>query len=226
MISPWYTGRLAKARSFCCLVFLVVSALAGDCVSATPSVDPIARWKAFYEQTDSLEADFRQVILDEDGKVVERSSGHVILARPDRFRWEYHTPYRQVIISDGAVIKHYDPDLAQVTVRRTSEAMGATPAQLLAGRLDVAEHFEISASADASDGLYWIKLSPRERTGDFESIRLGFEGSMLTQMAFIDGFDQETQVRLDNIRVNQTVAPGAFSLDLPEGVDVVGDPVS
>lgn len=225
MISPRDTGRLAKARSFYCLVFLVVSALAGDCVSAASSVDAMAHWKAFYERTDSLEADFRQVILDEDGAVVERSGGHVILARPDRFRWEYHTPYRQVIISDGAVVKHYDPDLAQVTVRRISESMGATPAQLLAGRLDIAEHFEISAAPDAGDGLYWIKLLPRERTGDFESIRLGFEGSMLTQMAFIDGFGQETRVRLDNIRVNQTVEPGAFSLDLPEDVDIVGDSV-
>ena len=50
---------------------------------------------------DSLQAEFKQTVLDDNKQVVQQSMGQVSIQRPGKFAWIYRQPYEQQIIADG-----------------------------------------------------------------------------------------------------------------------------
>lgn len=177
--------------------------------------------QGFYERVDTLSATFRQVQTDESGEALQRSSGTFLLARPDRFRWEYESPYRQIIVSDGETFSFYDVDLAQVTLRDVDESLQATPARLLAGGAALEEAFQVRDLGRLEDGLMWVRLIPRGDDGDFDSIRIGLDGNVPVRMELDDKLGQTTLIRFDDVQINELIAAERFVPDIPEDVTVV-----
>jgi len=159
--------------------------------------------------------------VDEEGAVLQEAAGRFWLDRPERFRWEYERPYSQIIVSDGEAFRFYDVDLAQVTVRPVGKTLRATPAVLLAGGAALNEAFEV-ADAGAEDGLDWVALVPRADDSDFRRIRIGLDDDgLVRRMRLHDQLGQTTRVTFDNIEINDAFADDRFTLDLPEGVEIV-----
>ena len=86
------------------------------CAAVSAHADGVGDLEAFYNNVDSLSAQFEQEQKDDSGQMLQQASGTFLLSRPDRFRWEYTAPYKQVIVSDGETFRFYDVDLAQVTI--------------------------------------------------------------------------------------------------------------
>jgi len=90
----------------------------------------------FVKSAKSGRAEFTQVVTSppRDGQTVrsKTSSGTFEFARPNRFRFNYKKPFEQIIVADGQTLWLYDADLKQVTTRKQSDALGATPAALIA----------------------------------------------------------------------------------------------
>lgn len=183
---------------------------------------------AFYAEVDSLRAEFRQVQVDEEGREVQSAEGIFLLDRPDRFRWEYVEPYRQIIVSDGGTFRFYDVDLAQVTVRDVDDSLRATPAQLLAGGAGLEESFAVRAMPAGDDDLERVRMIPRADDSDFREIRITLEDDRPVRLELDDQLGQTTRIDFSDIRVNREIDGDRFRLDLPEGVDVVeaGSPQS
>lgn len=175
----------------------------------------------FYAEVDNLRANFRQVQVDEAGREVQSAAGIFLLDRPDRFRWEYVEPYRQVIVSDGGKFRFYDVDLAQVTVRDVDDSLRATPAQLLAGGAGLEESFAVQTMPTGDDGLQRVRMIPRADDSDFREIRITLEGDRPVRLELDDQLGQTTRIDFSDIRVNLGIEDDRFHLDLPEGVDVV-----
>ena len=110
------------------LLLLTLSMLLMSPVWATPS--PVQR---YFQDLQSLRADFIQRVFDERSRVVQSSSGQMLMQKPGKFRWDYRTPAEQIIVADGNRLWAYDVDLAQVTVRKLDKALGSTPLALLSG---------------------------------------------------------------------------------------------
>lgn len=174
----------------------------------------------FYERVNSFEARFTQNQLDEQGEVVQQSSGTFLLSRPARFRWEYQKPYEQIIVSNGTVFKFYDVDLAQVTVRDVDDSLRATPALLLSGGAALEDEFTILAAGER-EGLTWVKLVPRNSEGDFQEIRMGFKGDAPERMELDDNLGQTTRIEFSQLEVNKAIPERRFDLTIPEGVEIV-----
>ena len=87
-------------------------------------------------------ADFTQVVSSpaKDGQAprVKTSSGQFEFSRPNRFKFVYVKPFAQTIVADGQTLWLYDVDLNQVTARQQSQALGSTPAALIASAAGVA----------------------------------------------------------------------------------------
>lgn len=198
------------------LVFLVAMAVA---MPAHPGEGEDAL-QAFYQNVDTLRADFEQVQVDEDGATIQRTAGEFLLARPDRFRWSYSEPYEQIIVSDGDAFYFHDVDLSQVTVRDVDRSLRATPAQLLAGGKALESAFRIE-EAGRRDGLAWVTLTPREGDGDFTEIRIGFDGSRPARMELDDQLGQTTQIKFTDVVVDAEIAPARFTLEIPDDATVV-----
>jgi outer membrane lipoprotein carrier protein len=181
--------------------------------------DAVGALREFSRDVKSARASFTQVVTAPDGKKQKISTGTFELARPDRFRFAYVKPYPQLIVSDGQKVWIHDADLNQVTTRPADQALGATPAALLAGSaLD--KDFELAALPDA-DGLAWVQAKPRAADSTYRSIRIGFRAKQLAAIEILDSFGQRSRLDFQDLTTNTPLAPERFRFTPPAGADVI-----
>ena len=190
------------------------------CAAVSAHADGVGDLEAFYNNVDSLSAQFEQEQKDDSGQMLQQASGTFLLSRPDRFRWEYTAPYKQVIVSDGETFRFYDVDLAQVTIRSIDATLQATPALLLTGGAALEDAFNI-ASAGQRDGMSWVRLTPRADDTDFQEVRLGLKNQVPSGMELDDNLGQTTHIRFSDIELNPKLDASRFTLDIPDDVEVV-----
>ena len=196
--------------------------LAAALTVTTAQAATLDRLRAFVRDTQTARAQFTQTVSDKAGRVTQTASGEFLLERPGRFRWTVAKPYRQLLVGDGTRVWVYDEDLNQVIVRRLSEALGATPAALLAGNQDVERAFTWK-DLPAADGLDWLAATPVSTESSFAEIRLGFDARGLAALELLDAFGQRSTVRFTAFERNPKLAPDAFRFTPPPGADVVGE---
>jgi outer membrane lipoprotein carrier protein len=180
----------------------------------------------FFLSVQSLTAEFTQEVMDDKGTLIHQAAGTFTLLRPGRFRWDYTHPNEQSIISDGQYLWIYDVELAQVTVKKLGEALGASPIMLLAEPRSMNEDFILIETREAGE-LAWVELAPKARDTDFTRIDVGLDQQTVREMKLKDQFGQKTRIRFDKVTINPPVSQRLFHFEIPAGVDVIGlDPAA
>ncbi|PPC93828.1 MAG: outer membrane lipoprotein carrier protein LolA [Methylotenera sp.] len=198
-------------------LFVVVSLATFSCGAFADGVKSL---RDFYNQTHAMRADFSQIVTDKQGRKVQEVQGEMQLKRPNKFRWDYNKPYEQQIVSDGKQVWLYDTELAQVTVRALSKALGSSPAALLAGDDTLDKSFKFT-NANQNNDIDWVKAEPKIEDSGFESILLGFKAGELKEMELIDSFGLQTKISFSKIEQNPSLDNKTFLFKTPKGVDVV-----
>jgi outer membrane lipoprotein carrier protein len=195
---------------------LLTAALA---VALPAQADPVDTLREFVREAKTGRAAFTQTVTSPDGAKKKQSSGNFEFARPNRFRFAYKKPFEQLIVGDGQKVWIYDTDLQQASSRPMSQALGATPAALLAGG-SLEKDFAVSA-LPASQGVEWVQALPKVKDGQFQSLRIGFKGKTLAALELTDSFGQKSLLQFADVATNVAVAPESFRFTPPKGVDVV-----
>ena len=205
--------------------FVLAGASLGTLLALMPSFASVAslqRFSEFINETLTARGEFEQKIFDRNRRLLQESRGTLAFSRPGKFRWSYVKPYAQLIVGDGSKVWIYDEDLKQVTVKKLDQALGSTPAALLAGNNEAMRAFTLS-DRGAKDGLEWLEALPRDRESSFERIRMGFNSSGLEVMELVDSLGQTTVLRFAALQRNPRLDPGLFRFSPPQGADVIGD---
>jgi len=181
----------------------------------------------FVKSAKSGRAEFTQIVTSpaRDGQTArsKTSSGTFEFARPNRFRFNYKKPFEQTIVADGQTLWLYDADLRQVTSRKQSEALGATPAALIASAPDLTalrKDFNLEA-ASTKDGLQWVQATPKTKEGQLHLVRIGFRGNDLAALEILDSFGQRSMLTFNKMELNAAVSPDVFNFKPPQGADVL-----
>jgi outer membrane lipoprotein carrier protein len=197
------------------------SAFAQDLSSGMQSLE------RFVRDTRSGRASFTQVVTApaREGQAprTKQSAGSFEFQRPNRFRFAYRKPFAQTIVADGQTLWLHDPDLNQVTARRQAQALGSTPAALIATASDLAalrQEFELAAAPDR-DGLQWVQATPRARDGVLRSVRIGFRGGELAALEIQDSLGQQSALRFGRMEINPPLSAEIFQFKPPPGADVL-----
>ncbi len=212
------TPRSASRRAAVCLSVLCFIALVQFPSLAMASA--IEQLRTFATSTSSARGEFLQQQVRTNGRSGEASSGTFAFTRPGRFRWEVLKPIEQLIVTDGERVHFYDKDLKQVTVRKVTDAVGATPAAILFGSNDLEANFTIK-DLGASDGVDWLEAVPRSKESGFDRIRIGFRAGLPVAMEVLDSFGQTTRFVFRAIDRNPKLDAALFRFTAPAGVDVV-----
>jgi outer membrane lipoprotein carrier protein len=193
---------------------LAVSAAAG--IARADAVDQL---REFVREVKSGRTTFTQTVTSADGAKKKTSSGSFEFARPNRFRFAYSKPFEQLIVADGIKVWIYDADLNQASSRKLAQALGNTPAALLAGG-NLEQDFVLSAQP-AQGGLDWALATPKAAEGSFKSMRVGFKGKDLAAVEILDSFGQRSLLQFGAFAANAAIAPEQFRFTPPAGADVV-----
>lgn len=193
------------------------------------SLDTLA---LFLKNTHSGRAEFKQVVTSPSkaGQAPrsKTSSGQFAFTRPNQFRFDYVKPFAQTIVADGQTLWLYDADLQQVTARKQSQSLNATPAALIATATDVAalqKDFTVQAEPDA-DGLQWVLATPKNKESNVSQVRVGLrvEGARVTlgRLEIADAVGQRSVLTFERFETNPARLNTAyFQFEPPKGVDVV-----
>lgn len=192
------------------------------CIAGRVDAATLDRLRAFVQSTQTARASFTQTVTDKSGRIMQTANGEFLLERPGKFRWTVAKPYKQLLVGDGQRVWVFDEDLNQVIVRKVGDALGATPAALLAGNQDVERAFTWK-DLPMAEGLDWLSATPISKETTFTEIRLGFDTRGLTALELYDAFGQKSVVRFANFERNPKLAADDFRFTPPKGADVVGD---
>jgi len=187
--------------------------------SVTAHADAVDTLQTFVREVKSGKAAFTQTVTSPDGAKKKVSSGTFEFMRPNRFRFAYTKPFEQTIVADGEKVWIHDADLNQVSSRRITQALGATPAAILAGG-DLEQAFDLSA-LPTQEGIAWAEAKPKARDGAFQSVRVGFRGQVLSAIEIVDGFGQRSLLQFSDWVPNAAIPPEAFRFTPPAGADVI-----
>jgi outer membrane lipoprotein carrier protein len=194
---------------------------------AAAQADGLEALENFLRTTRSGRTDFNQVVTApaREGQAprTKQSAGSFEFQRPNRFRFTYRKPFPQTIVADGQTLWLHDPDLNQVTARRQAQALGSTPAALIATASDLAalrQEFELATAPDR-DGLQWVQATPRAREGVLRSVRIGFRGGELAALEILDSLGQQSALRFGRMEINPPLPPETFQFKPPSGADVL-----
>jgi outer membrane lipoprotein carrier protein len=190
--------------------------------------DGLQDLEKFLREVDSGKSSFTQVVTspkraNETAARSKTSTGRFEFLRPNRFRFEYTKPFEQTIVADGQTLWLYDVDLNQVTSRSQKEALGSTPAALIAAGADLkglSDAFELKA-APAKDGMEWLEAKPKDRNGQLQTVRVGFRQGQLSVLDIEDSLGQRSVLTFNDWQANPALKAGDFKFQPPAGASVI-----
>jgi outer membrane lipoprotein carrier protein len=204
------------------------------CCAVSAGAGGLQSLEAFVKGVKSGRAEFTQVVTApaKEGQTAraKTSSGSFEFSRPNRFKFIYRKPFEQSIIADGQTLWLYDVDLNQVTARKQSQALGSTPAALIAAAPDLrALQLEFSLSdAPDKDGLQWLMAVPKSKDGQLQSVRVGLRQRTvadaipeLAALEILDSFGQRSLLSFSRFEVNAALPANSFDFKPPAGADVI-----
>lgn len=216
------------------------AAIAFALAAASSHADDAARLTALLDDLDSFRARFEQVVVDRFGETLQVVTGTMQWQRPHRLRWEVDEPYPQLVLADGDSLWVFDPDLEQVSVQPLAAAIEGTPASFLAGAAEtLGRQFDVSAEAgeggeggegaEAGEGKEQAEvrfvLTPRDEGSVFRDLTLAFApAGVMTRLDIADHLGAYTRTKFTDAVKNPALADSLFAFEIPEGVDVIGDP--
>jgi len=189
-------------------------------VMAPAQASAVAALREFLAQTKSARGEFTQQVTRGSAQAAPPSSGTFFFERPGKFRWIYAKPYEQVLVADGERLYLYDRDLNQVTVKKMSAALPASPASILFGGNEFERDFVI-AEAGTRDGIAWLTATPRARDAQFERIEIGFRDGAPAVMVLADSFGQVSRLVFSRFERNPRLEAQLFRFVPPAGADVL-----
>lgn len=198
-------------------IFLIGSLLAATSAQA----GGLDQLKSFLGATKSLRGSFTQTVVGKSGRKPQQSAGAFAISRPGKFRWTYEKPYQQLLVSDGDRLWTYDPDLRQATVRRLGQALGSSPAALLAG--DALDKNFTLTEAGSRDSFEFVEAVPKAADASFERLRIGLKDNLPRIMEVQDNFGQTTTLYLNQLEPQASLSAELFRFTPPKGADVVGE---
>jgi outer membrane lipoprotein carrier protein len=182
-----------------------------------------------YETVRDFKADFVQTYQGGTlGKTVTEH-GTVLVRKPGMMRWTYEGADRKVFVSDGRKLYSYLPEERQVYVGDVpSEDRASTAVLFLAGKGNLLRDFTVGAAPaphGAPRGTLALKLVPKRRDGDYESLVLVVDRDSLAWRMLVA---QDTQggrstFTFSNLQENVGLTDREFTFKIPRGVDVITD---
>lgn len=194
--------------------------------ASDPTPEQIAeRLQDTYEKTNSLVADFRQVTAVPGSPRKRIGSGTVVILKPGRIRWDYVTPDKQVLVSDGKKFSMYFAKSKQMIVKPIDEYLQSDVTySFFTGAGNLLKDFDVlPPDIKPEEGTYGIKLIPKELHPqvDYLHIEVDKETYVIQMMQIVDQFGTITDLYFKNIKMNQEVDPKRFTFSPPPDTEII-----
>src|SRR6188474_2479470 len=202
-------------------------ALASVWTLEAQNADPVAlaaKVQQRYNGIKDIQGDFVQTYVGGVLRTKTTESGKVAIKRPGKMRFTYTKPEKKEFVSDGArLYAHMVADKQVIVSPAPGPDQGDIPAMFLAGQSDLARDYTPSFTPlpGAAPGLLTLKLVPRKKGEEYESIGIGVDPKTL-QIQFLTAVDTQggrSSFAFTNLKENLRMSDKQFEFRIPRGVD-------
>ena len=211
------------------LVFVLLTFLPGPCLGI-PLEEIVAKVQDVYQRTKDLKADFTQESTLKSLDKTQTATGEIYFKNPGKLRWDYNTPTKQEIVTNGETLWMYIYEDRQVVVSNFSEVYQSnTSAFFLSGMGDLKRdfHVRLGEPTDEDDGnSYVLRLIPREQQSNIEELFLLIDKDsfLVVETYFHDFYGNLIRIRFKNHKINRGLQDSMFIFKIPDDVDVIEQP--
>ena len=195
----------------------------GEPIDLTAVISGIQRK---YSRMKGLAADFVQVYQQSDGRTV-RESGHLLLKRYGKARWEYVEPEHKLFISDGTNIYFYvegERHASRISLKQSSDPQ--IPFLFLLGRSDLRSEFTrielLSDERAVIAGNRVLRLVPARAPEEFKKLLVELDPASfeVRRLVIFERSGARMDFLLKDVRENFLAPDGDFTFKPPPGVIV------
>ncbi len=215
------------SRTVVCACLVLAPSVSSDVNAAdNPSLgieDVLTQMERRYDVS-GFTALFDQVSTLKAMEITDTATGKLFIKPPDMMRWEYDTPEKQIIMSNGETLWIFRPEDRQVMVGRAPEFFaGGKGASFLSNMKVIRESFLFSLDQEESPHAYRIKLVPREKTFDLTAIFLSVSKTSfeVLEVTTVNIYGDETRIALKFPKFNLVLDNAMFNFTIPEGIEVL-----
>ena len=189
--------------------------------------------QSFYDQTTSLQAQFRQTQYTKLYDRTERAEGRVVFKKPGKMRWDYDEPNGQVFVSDGRRLLIYQPPdegerHGQMLQRDMDEDQIPLAFSFLTGTGRLDRDFRLrllDAERQGYQGGYVLELRPRQPTPHYDRVlffvriveRGGARAGIIQRVLILDAAGNRNRFDFRQMRFNREVPEARFRYTPPAG---------
>jgi outer membrane lipoprotein carrier protein len=184
--------------------------------SEQPALSAEAQLHLLLENLQTFRADVRQLIVENTGGVLEESDILFMLKRPHGFYWETLQPFPELIVTDGATLWNYQPDLLQLSIEDWDASRSELAAQLLSGNTEaIVKEYAVSAIPVNTNDWEFL-LYPNDPASLYDQVSLFFEQGELVSILLISTNGQRTFWEFNNREINIEIDTSVFSFATPD----------
>ncbi len=185
----------------------------------------LGRIRQRYSRKQAFSGRFTQKTIYADSNETTLSRGRIWIKGPDKMRWEFQSPEKQILVSDGKTIWYYTPDLNQVMVGKIDDIREARVLVNLMAKLQLKQkgfRLELRRSND----LITVALTPlsNDKAPPFQSMAMIFSTAdyTLQETRMEDLFANKIVITYTWENTSHSALPGVeFSFTPPSGCDIM-----
>ena len=234
-----------RTLMFFLLFISVLCPLSSDLCHAETPEDIARRLQQTYDQISSLSFHFTQNTAGELSGRPQQGSGTAWFIKEKKskgtpgtigkMRWDYTTPDKQILVSDGVDFSMYFAKLEQMIVSPAEVLRSDITYSFFTGSGNLLNDFSISdpnpefTPENKDAGRYKvIKLTPKENQSQVNEIHLWVTtDSLIQRIDILDHFDTRTTLDLSNLQINtlstddRKTMDALFTFTPPEGTEII-----
>jgi len=184
----------------------------------------VSKVQAAYSAMNDYQADFTQEI--KTGRGARSASGKLLIKMPGKMRWDYASPVKKHLITDGNTSWMLLPEENQVYVQPLARSASVkVPLQMLTGTLDFEKDY-FASLLEEGDGVHRIRINPKKKNMGFDHAVIHIDKKTLRIVRFelLDLYGTRTTVTLKNAGMNRGMKDGLFAYKPKPGIEVIKVP--
>lgn len=192
-----------------------------------PTAESIAaKVQAFYNQTNTFQASFKQVYKVKAYNQTKKSSGKVVFAKPGKMSWTYNSPNGNRVVSDGKLLKVYEKENNQMFEQPVEKSQYPAALAFLMGQGDLTKSFNLKVLDAATmkfEGGYVLEGIPKEATPAYQKVIFFVDGptSQIRRTILLDAQGNRNTFDFQSPQVNKEVSDETFKFNPPPGTQII-----
>ena len=172
----------------------------------------------FFSNKNFFSAQFLQTTLidSQERKII----GEIKANRKGMFKIIYQEPLNEIILSNGKLLYRLDKEIEQLDISKIDVTLSESPIGIFSSNKEELEDiYEVTQCSNDREQIICV-LNPKYEESFLKEVTIQLTNNELSSLTYVDTFEQIVVIDFTETSWDE-IPNNIFSLEIPEGIDVV-----